>query len=366
MWERRMWKWVDWWLLGAMVLLQVLGLLALVSATSTMGWNKGARQVIWMLLGWLAFAFAMRSDFHLWARWARRICWVNIILLVLVLIIGHEQYGAQRWIKIGNITFQPSEFAKAALIITLATSLSEHRERLSQLSFLIRTGVHVGIPFVLVFLQPDLGTGLVLIAIWLGTLFFVGASIRFLVTTVLAGILLFAFGWHKGLIKDYQKQRLTAFVDPYSRANKEGYHIIQSQLAIGSGGLTGKGIFRGQMSKLGFVPAQHTDFVFTVVGEEGGFIIASFSVLLFAVLLLRLLTVMAETENLFGAFLVAGIFCYFAAHIVINIGMNLGLMPITGLPLPFFSIGGSNLLVSYFLLGIAQSIAVRRKRLVFG
>lgn len=367
MWERRMWKQVDWVMLVVVLLLQGLGLLALASATHSSGLTKVLRQAMWMLIGWSAFFVALRNDHQLWMRWSGWIYWLNVALLVAVLVWGHEQYGAQRWLRLGSITVQPSEFAKAALIITLASFIAENRERLlTDFRTFLRTGLHMAVPLALVFLQPDLGTSLVLLAIWLGMLFFAGVPVRWLVATVLAGLTLFAIGWHKGVIKDYQKQRLVAFIDPYSRANKEGYHIIQSQLAIGSGGLTGKGLFKGRMGKLGFVPAQHTDFIFTVVGEEGGFVVACAVVVLFATLLWRLLTIMSDTENLFGALFLAGTFCFFAAHIFVNIGMTLRLMPITGLPLPFFSAGGSNLLVCYFLLGVSQSVAARRKRLAFG
>jgi len=362
-----MWKQVDWLLLTVMLLLQFIGFVVLASATHSSSWVKVIRQVVWMLIGWFAFVLAFRSDYHLWARWSSWIYWLNLLLLVAVLLFGHEQYGAQRWLKIGSITIQPSEFAKAALIITLASLVAEHRESLlTDFRTFVRTGLHALPPLVLVFLQPDLGTSLVLIAIWLGVVFFAKVPMRWLLMTVLVGLTFFWIGWRKDVIKDYQKQRLIAFIDPYSRANKEGYHIIQSQLAIGSGGLKGKGLFRGRMGKLGFVPAQHTDFIFTVVGEEGGFVLASAVVVLFATLLWRLLTIMVETENALGGLILAGAFCFFAAHIFINIGMTIGLMPITGLPLPFFSLGGSNLLVCYFLLGIAQSVAARRKRLVFG
>ncbi len=367
MWERNMWKRIDWWLLVAMILSQALGLLALASATYAVGWSKLWRQVMWMLIGWGAFLFALRSDFQIWARWSWWIYWLNLGLLLLVLVLGHEQYGAQRWLRLGSLTVQPSEFAKAAVIISLASFFAEHWERLqTDVRLFLKTGLKVGVPFALVFLQPDLGTSLVLVVIWLGMLFFLGVPTRWLVATGLVGLALFVFVWHKGIIKDYQKQRLIAFLDPYSRANKEGYHILQSQLAIGSGGLTGKGWFQGRIGKLGFVPAQHTDFIFTVIGEEGGFWASCTVVLLFAILLWRLLRIMAETESILAASLVAGIFCFFATHILINIGMTLRLMPITGLPLPFYSAGGSNLLVCYFLLGIAQSVAVRRRRLVFG
>lgn len=363
--ERAFWRRMDWWLLGALICLQLFGLLALASATFQTGWSKVLRQGLWMLVGWGAFLFALRTDPQQWARWAGWIYWANILLLLVVLVVGHEQYGAQRWLRFGSITLQPSEFAKAALILTLATLLTEQREQLREGNILWRSAGHLALPFVLVFLQPDLGTSLVLMGIWLGSLFFAGVSLRRLMAVIVAGLCLFVFGWHKGVIKDYQKQRLLAFVDPYSRANREGYHIIQSQLAIGSGGLWGKGLFKGRMGKLGFVPAQHTDFIFTVVGEEGGFVGAAAVVGLFALLLWRLLTIAAESESPLNAFLVVGIFCFFAAHITINIGMTLRLMPITGLPLPFFSAGGSNLVVAYFLLGIAQSIAVRQRRWMF-
>ncbi|MEJ7614862.1 rod shape determining protein RodA [Candidatus Fervidibacteria bacterium JGI MDM2 SSWTFF-3-K9] len=367
MWEKRMWKQVDWLLLVVMFLLQLIGLVVLASATYSSGWAKVARQAVWLTIGVCVFVFALRSDYQLWARWSNWIYWLNLFLLLAVLLFGYEQYGAQRWLKIGSITLQPSEFAKAALIVTLSSFIAEHRESLlTDFRTFLRTGLHALPPLILVFLQPDLGTSLVLTIIWLGMMFFAGVPIRWLLATVLAGLTLFGIGWQKGAIKDYQKQRLVAFIDPYSLANKEGYHIIQSQLAIGSGGLTGKGLFKGRMGKLGFVPTQHTDFIFTVVGEEGGFLLASTVVILFATLLWRILTIMAETENVLGGLILSGTFCFFAAHILINIGMTLRLMPITGLPLPFFSLGGSNLLVCYFLLGVAQSIAARRKRLAFG
>lgn len=363
--DRALWKRLDIWLILAVICLQISGLLALASATVATDWSKVLRQTMWMVMGWGAFFWALRSDPQQWARWSTWIYWANIALLSVVIFVGHEQYGAQRWLRFGSITIQPSEFAKAALIISLSTLLSEQRKQGWDGKVLWRSGLHIVLPFVLVFLQPDLGTSLVLISIWLGLLFFAGVPLRALATVVVAGFCLFAIGWRKGIVKDYQKQRLLAFVDPYSRANREGYHIIQSQLAIGSGGLWGKGLFRGRMGKLGFVPAQHTDFIFTVVGEEGGFVWAATVVGLFALLLWRLLVIAAESEFALNAFLVLGIFCFFAAHIVINIGMTLRLMPITGLPLPFFSAGGSNLVVCYFLLGIAESVALRRRRLMF-
>lgn len=365
--ERQIWRRMDWWLFATMVALQVIGLLALASATYTSGLTKLLRQMVWMLLGWAAFFVALKFNYHLWARWSSWIYWLNIFLLVIVLWFGHEQYGAQRWLKIGNFTLQPSEFAKAALIITLASFIAEHKERLlTDFRLFLKTGLHVCLPLILIFIQPDLGTSLVLVGIWLGMMFFAGVPIRWLVATILLGLALFGIGWHKGVIKEYQKQRLIAFFDPYSKANKEGYHIIQSQLAIGSGGLKGKGWFNGRMGKLGFVPAQHTDFIFTVVGEEGGFVAGCLVVVLFAVLLWRLLAIILETGEAFGVLLLAGIFLFFLSHITVNIGMTLRLMPITGLPLPFFSVGGSNLLMCYFLLGISQSVATRRKRFMFG
>lgn len=364
--ERHLWKQIDWVLLVVVLLLQFIGLIALASATHSSGWVKVSRQAVWVLICWFVFVFALYNDYHIWARWSGWIYWFSMFLLVLVLFFGHEQYGAQRWFRLWGITVQPSEFAKPALVISLASFVAECQEKLlTDFRVFVRTGLKALLPFVLVSLQPDLGTSLVLIVIWLGMMFFVGVPVRWLLATILLGFTLFGIGWQKGVIKDYQKQRLIAFIDPYSRASREGYHIIQSKLAIGSGGLMGRGLFKGAMGRLGFVPAQHTDFIFTVVGEEGGFILASTVVVLFAILLWRLLKIAAETEDLFGGMSVVGTFCFLAAHIFINIGMTLQLMPVTGLPLPFFSLGGSNLLACYFLLGVVQSIAARRRRWIF-
>lgn len=362
----KVWKRIDWWLLIVMVILQILGLLTLASATHSSGIMKLMRQVMWMFVGWIAFLIVLNLDYHLWARWAGGIYWLNLVLLIFVLLFGYEQYGAQRWLKFSGFTIQPSEFAKAAIIITLASFIVENKERLAaDFRLFLKAGFHVCLPLVLVFLQPDLGTSLVLVGIWLGMMFFAKVPFRWLVATIFLGLTLFVIGWQKGIIKDYQKQRLIAFIDPYSKSNKEGYHIIQSQLAIGSGGLKGKGWFNGQMGKLGFVPAQPTDFIFTVVGEEGGFITSSLTVVLFAILLWRILAIMLQTDDPFAISLLAGIFCFFFSHTTINIGMTLRLMPITGLPLPFFSVGGSNLLVCYFLLGVFQNVAINRKRFSF-
>ncbi|MCS7225152.1 MAG: rod shape-determining protein RodA [Armatimonadetes bacterium] len=360
---RRWWLGTDWWLFAVLILLQAFGLLALASASYPSAWGRFFRQVIWMFFGFLAYWLAFRSDLNQWLRWSRFLYRVNLALLILVLAFGEERYGAQRWLSIGPVTFQPSEFAKPLLIISLASFFAQWAGQTRDRVLLIRSGLYVALPFVLVFLQPDFGTALILLAIWFGMLFLSGVSFLALTATVLSGLLLFSVAWQKGVIKDYQKDRIIAFLDPYSRARREGYHILQAQLAIGSGGLWGTGLFQGRMGKLGFIPAQRTDFIFTVVCEEFGFVGASVTVALFAFLLFRLFLLMSRTSDPFAAFLVAGTFFYVFAHFFVNVGMNLRLMPITGLPLPFFSAGGSNLVATYFLLGLVQMIAARPKRL---
>ncbi len=359
---RRAWSGVDWRLLTAWVSLQIIGLLALASATYSSDISRFVRQVVWLAIAIIVHWLAFRSDLNQWLRWSPLLYKFNIALLVLVLIVGEERYGAQRWLRVGPLALQPSEFAKPLLIISLASFFSQRAGASGDWSLLIRSAVYVTVPFLLIFWQPDFGTALVLAAIWLGMLFIAGIAVPILLSTVLAGILLFSVAWQKGIIKDYQKNRLTAFIDPYSRANREGYHILQAQLAIGSGGLTGTGLFKGRMGKLGFVPAQHTDFIFTVISEETGFVGSSVTVLLFLLLLSRLLVALNRTGDPFAAFILAGTFFYFAAHFFINVGMNLRLMPITGLPLPFLSAGGSNLVNSHFLLGLTQMIVARPKR----
>ncbi|HID06853.1 MAG TPA: rod shape-determining protein RodA, partial [Armatimonadetes bacterium] len=334
--------------------------------TQAMGsWSYAKRQAIFMIFGIVVMVALMFFNFHHLPRFSGWLYAINIALLLLVLLAGKQIAGAQRWFRIGPISVQPSEFAKLICVITLAVMLTQHKDEITSPKFIARTALHIGIPALLVLRQPDLGTAAVIIALWLGMLWFAGAKGTHLMVIIVLGLLMFTAAWHAGLVKDYQKQRLIAFINPHADPQGFGYHIIQAQTAIGSGGLTGKGLFRGKMGRLRFIPAHHTDFIFVTIGEETGFVGSVLVVALFIALLQRLLHLMHTTENEMGVLLIGGIFWVFFTHIVINIGMTLRLMPITGLPLPFFSYGGSNLLTSCIAIGLAESVAMRRRRLAF-
>jgi rod shape determining protein RodA len=280
--------------------------------------------------------------------------------------MGHSSKGAQRWIGFGPFTVQPSEFAKVAVIITLAVFLVKHREKITEFKTFMLSLVHVGVPLLLVFKQPDLGTALVLTAIWFGMMFIAGANNKHLAGFLVGVIAIGLVGWHTPhVLKDYQKDRLTSFIDPAQDDKGAGYHVLQSRIAIGSGQVTGKGYLKGTQGQLGFIPERHTDFIFTVVAEELGFVGAGILILLYFALLWKAVTIMSETEDVLGRLAAAGICCMFLFHVVVNVGMTLGIMPVAGVPLPMFSYGGSSLLANMTSLGMLVGIGMRRHKINF-
>ncbi|MCS7252669.1 MAG: rod shape-determining protein RodA [Armatimonadota bacterium] len=342
-----------------------LGLLTLTSATYGAGLGYIKRQILFTVAGLAAMVGIAAINFQRLAKFSGWIYVLTVFLLLIVLIVGKEVAGAQRWIKLGPLSIQPSEFSKVACIITLSSMLSSCKEQILSLKFILRTAMHVSIPMLLVLLQPDLGTAIVIMGIWLGLLWLAGAAAKHIAAIVLVSITLFAVGWQTGFVKDYQKRRLIAFINPYADPLKSGYHIIQAQTAIGSGGFAGKGLFKGKMSKLKFVPARHTDFIFVTLAEELGFVGSILVIALYIALLNRMVFLMRSTEHELGVLLIGGVFFMLLIHIVVNIGMCLRLMPITGIPLPLLSYGGSHLLSTLMAIGICQSIAMRRSKLNF-
>lgn len=364
--ERRQLRNFDVAMFALTLLLMVFGLLALISATHGSGsFSYVKRQSLYMVLGIAVMLGVATINFQRLIKFSGWIYAANILLLLAVLAIGKETAGAQRWLKLGPFQLQPSEFAKVACIITLSSLILARRKQILSGKFILLTAMHAGAPMMLILLQPDLGTAIVVMGIWLGLLWLGGAMMKHIVAIILASLLLFAAAWHLGLVKDYQKKRLIAFINPYADPLGSGYHIIQAQTAIGSGGFTGKGLFRGKMSKLRFIPARHTDFIFVTLAEELGFIGSILVIALYIALLNRMLLLMRTTEHEFGMFLVGGVFFMLLAHISINIGMCLRLTPITGIPLPFLSYGGSNLISTCIAIGICQSVALRRSKLSF-
>lgn len=357
---------LDYTLFAAAAALSAFGCLVIYSATRTdPGATYFGRQCVWAGLGiGIALAFAL-VDYraYLSRRWGIYI--IVLASLIIVLLLGHEARGAQRWIAFGPFSLQPSEFAKVLVAATLAATLVLAREMILDLVGLIPSAVYVALPVGLIMLQPDLGTSLVLVVLWFSLTFFAGARVRHL--GIAFGLLAAMFGvmWHTGLIKDYQKERLTSFVHPERYAQAEGYHIVQSKIAVGSGELWGKGLLRGPQSELRFIPAQHTDFVFTVVGEELGFVGSGLLLACFGLILYRGVRIMIECEDRYGQLLACGIVTILAFQTFVNIGMTIGISPVTGIPLPFMSYGGSNLLANFLGIGILENIHLRRHTIAF-
>ncbi len=282
------------------------------------------------------------------------------LLLVAVLFFGVEVNGTQGWFRVGALSFQPIEVAKVTLAIYLAAFYAKRgRGRLAWTTFLMG-GIATGIYTALAFLQPDFGSGMVLVLIWGGISAFAGLPKRAWIILPLLLVTTGAVAWSYAL-KPYQRARIESFLDPTTDPRGSGYNAIQARIAIGSGGIFGKGIGEGSQARLRFLPAASTDFIFAVVGEEMGLVGVIFVFFMFFLLLSRFLRLGDESEDDFAAYLLVGIGSMYLIHLCVNAGMNLGLLPITGIPMPFLSAAASNLLVIYACIGLAQSVAVRRR-----
>lgn len=373
--DRRLLRNLDLLLIAVTLLLIGYGMVVVYSATHALGEGDNPlyyvkRQAQWCVLGIVAAAVVVGLDYRVYRKWVRIIYLGTLALLVAVIFLAPTIMGADRWLVLGPIRLQPSEFAKIAVIITLARHLEE-KEDLSQFRSLISPLLHVALPMGLILLQPDFGTALVFAAIALGMLFFAGANPRHLMFLILGGIgaiSLAAFLSSRGLVpllQEYQVKRLTAFLDPYADRMGDGWNVIQSMIAIGSGGFFGKGLFGGSQTQLNFLPARHTDFIFSVIGEEFGFIGALLLLGLFVVLFWRMLRAVVVAKDRFGSLIAAGVTSMFFFHVLVNIGMTLGIMPVTGITLPFISQGGSSLFTNLIAVGLVLNVVLRRRKIQF-
>jgi rod shape determining protein RodA len=285
------------------------------------------------------------------------------VLALLVLVqtpLGTSVKGAQRWFQLGGFQAAPSEYMKIALILMLAALLSEVRDAELWLPDVARATVVAGVPMALVFLQPDIGTSIVIASILVGILVVAGARPRHLAVLGFAAVVLAIGAFQLGIIKDYQIQRLTGFLDPANDPQATGYNRNQAEIAIGAGGVLGRGYLDGTQTNLDFVPEQHTDFIFTVIGEEFGFVGGVAVMVLFATLIWRAIRISYLAKDPFGTYVAAGIASMFAIQMFVNIGMVIGIMPITGIPLPFISYGGSAMLTNFVATGLLLNIHMRR------
>lgn len=287
---------------------------------------------------------------------------MNLLILLAVMFVGTSALGAQRWIQLGPITIQPSEFSKLIMIICLASLLSDRINKLDTVRSLLPIGLFIGIPFLLVLKQPDLGTSLVFSNYIRNALCITHQVVDFAKHLCLRHSV--CPDW-LALPKDYQKSRILVFLDPNTDPFGAGYHIIQSKIAIGSGQLFGKGLFQGTQSQLNFLPENHTDFIFSVIGEELGFLGCLFILFLYFVLIYRGLITAKECKDPFGMLLATGVVSMWAFQILVNVGMTCGIMPVTGIPLPFMSYGVSALTTNMMSMGILMSIYMRQQTLIF-
>lgn len=365
--DRRPLRHLDPSLLGAAVALSVVGLAMIFSATEktlTAAHLDPAyylkRQVTWILLGGVLLLFMASFDYRFVKVYAPIIYGATFFFLVVVRTpLGTDVKGSQRWFQLFGFQFAPAEVMKLALIAMLAAYLSEIRHDLT-LREVIRATALAVIPMALVVTQPDIGTTMVLSSVLVGILIVAGARPRQLAVLALAAVLAIALAFQVGLFSTYQVNRLLSFRDPERDPTGTGYNAIQSEIAVGSGGLTGYGYLKGPQTALDFVPEQQTDFVFTVVGEEFGFVGSMFVLLLFALLAWRAIRISMLAKDTFGTYLSAGIASMFIIQIFINIGMTIRIMPITGIPLPFISYGGTSTLVNFAGIGLLLNVHMRR------
>jgi len=369
--ERRPIRHVDWLLIVITLLLSVVGLFLLYSATNQTLRQDGLdpfvrvnKQAFTVGMGVVVLLVMSAVDYRFLKVYAGFIYLASLLALVLVRVPGLGSTDAtgtaQRWFAFGGVQITPSEFSKLALIVMLAAVLSQLRTPEPTVSDLLKVLALAAAPLVLVFLQPDIGTSIGIAAIVVGMLIVAGTRLKHLLALSAVGVVVISLVFQTGAIEDYQRLRLTAFLDQEGASADVRYNLDQSLIAVGSGGLLGKGYLKGTQTNLDYVPEQHTDFIFTVAGEEFGFVGAIVLLGLFALLMWRAIRIAWLAKDPFGTYVATGIASMFAIQMFVNIGMVIGIMPITGIPLPFLSYGGTSVLVSFAGVGMLENIHMRR------
>ncbi len=350
-------------LLAAMGLLILLGLIVLYSsgikAGPTVTQLDTSKQIIYVGVGLLLFWIIARTDYNVLRNYSFVIYIVMVGFLLLVEIFGATRLGATRWINLGFFQFQPSEFAKLALIIVLAKFFSDNYEKSDSFKYLLLSLLYLLPPLVLVLAQPDLGTALVLLMVWLAMALTTKLKMRYFV--LILTIIIISLPVIYPRLAPYQKQRIATFVNPTANPESTGYNVNQAIIAVGSGGLFGQGLSSGSQSQGNFLPSQHTDFIFAVLSEKLGFLGGFLCIFLYCVVIFRAIWIAKNSADRFGTLLAVGIATMFAFHVIVNVGMNIGLIPVTGIPLPFVSAGGTSMMISLISIAILESIYGRRR-----
>jgi rod shape determining protein RodA len=355
---------VDWVLIGAVTFLVATGMLMIYSAGLSTGSTAFAqRQSLFVVVGAASMVAVMSIDYRSLVDHAPLVYIGTVgVLLAVLTPLGSAHKGTQGWFDIGRIfQLQPAEFAKIGLIIGLAGYAAAQRNQLDLRRFVIVL-LLAAIPVGCILLQPDLGSALVFLAILMAVLWMAGAPARMLAVMIIIGVVGAYLVVRFNVLKPYQVGRLSAFIDPQADRSGNAFNLNQSKIAIGSGGLTGKGLFEGTQTKYGFVPEQHSDFIFTALGEQLGLAGGGVVLLAFAILCARIWRAAASSRDSAGTLICVGVLALFVFHIFQNVGMTMGIMPITGIPLPFLSYGGSSVIVSFIAVGLVLNVEMRRFR----
>ena len=365
--KKRILKNMEWWIVIWGIALSIIGLIALFSATSESNYNEFIKQIIWIIVGIVGMLIVMLIDYNFLVRASPVLYLISIILLVLVLFTEPIN-GATSWFTIEDFAFQPSEFAKIAVILFISFSMAKLQEKgkeeINKPLKLLVTLTIVAIPLILILMQPDYGTGAAYLLALAFMLFTAGLDKKYIIITILL-VAILAPIIYMYILPEHAKTRIEIFLNPESDPRGAGYNVIQSKLAIGAGGLTGMGLLKGNQTQLGYLYPKTTDFIFSVIGEEMGFIISAGIIILYVLLITKMIYIAKTAKDDEGSYIAIGIAGIFLFHMIENIGMTMGLLPITGVPLLFVSYGGSSMIISFICLGILLNISGKRQKTIF-
>ena len=357
--DRRAVREIDWVLIGLVLLNVLIGLVFIYSSSHYLTGGYHVRQALWVLVALVALFAVLLVDYRVLMSYALYFYAGSLVVLVGMLLFARLVAHTKSWITLPFFQIQPSEVAKLTLILLLARIFSEYKRSTLTANVAAQSILLLAAPVLLVAAQPDLGTAMTFVPVLLAAFFLAGMRRRTVVILLLAGLALGVAGWHFGL-RDYQKRRLTTLIDPGRDPRGAGYHILQSKIALGSGGLTGKGLGKGSQSQLRFLPARHTDFIFSVIGEETGFAGVFLVLLAYFLMLARMFSSAAKARDRAGVYVVFMATSLIAFQFFVNVMMIIGLFPVTGVPLPLLSYGGSSLVSNFAAVGLVINVRMRR------
>ena len=349
-------------LFGLTMILAVFGIIVIYSATRTLETNTNVIvQTAALCLGTAALVVTCLFDYEQFKNMIKYIYIFSVVILILVLIFGVTgDWGARSWIRFGSIGFQPSELAKICFIITFSYHLDKVQDSINKPLVILGLLAHIGLLVGLILLQPDMGSAFVFMFIFICLMFVAKLSYKYIVPVMVIGIASLPFIYKYGL-SEYQQKRIQVFINPDLDPLNRGYNVIQSKIAVGSGQLWGKGYLEGTQNQMGYLPTKYTDFIFSVISEEFGFLGSMLVVILLFALIWRCFTIARRADNAFGRFICVGVGAMFLFHVFENVGMCIGLMPVTGIPLPFMSYGGTSLVTNMLAVGLVMSVAYHNK-----